>query len=80
MKYIIWDQKAGEPARNDKGEFLSSGLIGVVGQDNVYIKTYADYSVDDNPRPITELEVGQFVVAKFSLSGSSGIYRVYRVE
>jgi hypothetical protein len=77
MKFIIWDARDGEPQRNEQGEFLSAGLIGVVGPDNAYISIYANYDDDTSAK---ELKVGQFAVARFNLSGSSGIYRVYRVE
>lgn len=74
--FIIWDQKDGEPRRGDDGEFLTDGIIGRVGADNVYVRGYAAYREGDHE----SLEVGQFAVADFSLSGSKGTYRVYRVS
>lgn len=77
-KYIVWDPKDGEPLRGDDGSFASGGLIGEVGRDNVYVNTYAAY--DEMERDLAGLEVGQFSVATFSLGGSKGRYRVYRVR
>lgn len=56
----------------------TSGLIGTVGPDNVYIKTYAAYDGDKRP---TDLEVGEKIAnVKYNLSMSVGFYDIVRVE
>jgi hypothetical protein len=83
QKFIIWDPRDNyRPREDDDGNIVSDGLIGRVGRDNVYIRTYAQYG-EDVKRDINGdviLEVGQFVEATFRLSGEKGIYRVYRVQ
>ena len=70
MKFVLVNP--GESAGN------SSGLIGVVGPDNVYIKIYPAYDGDKSP---TDLEVGEKIAnAKYNLSGSTGYYDIVRVE
>lgn len=76
MKYILWDPKDGEPRRDEDGAFLTDGLIGRIGPDNVYLTAYAKVL----RTPIAELHVGGVTEAEFSLSGSKGTYRIYRVE
>jgi hypothetical protein len=80
-KFILWDPKDGEPRTDEAGVITSDGIIGRVGRDNVYVRTYPVY--DDVERDIegnVSLEVGGFAVATFNLSGSKGRYRVYRVQ
>jgi hypothetical protein len=82
MRYILWNPRDGEPLTDEGGNVSSDGIIGRVGRDNVYVKTYAAYAEgterDADGSPV--LEVGGFAVADFSLSGSRGTYRVYRVR
>lgn len=75
-KYILWDYRDGEPKRNDDGSFATAGLMGTLGEDNVYITTYAKYQ----DRHAHDLEVGQHCTAWFNLSGTSSAYEIYRVE
>lgn len=75
-KFIVWDPRDGHVRYDDEGTPISDGVIGRVGEDNVYLTTYADYG--NNPRH-TSLEVGQMTEAVFSLSGSKGYYQIHRV-
>ena len=79
-KFIIWDPKDGSrPRVDDEGNIVSDGLIGRVTQNNVYLTTYAGYP--NNSQPLGDLPVGGGVYGvKFSLSGSTGFYDVYRVQ
>jgi len=76
MQYIIWDQKDGWPTRNEEGGYTTAGILGILGPDNVYLTTYADYG--DNKRH-TELDLNEWTTARFRLSGESKEYRIYRV-
>ena len=82
MQFILWDPRDGEPRRDEDGTFLTDGLIGRIGPNNPYVRGYAAYHegtcflLDGVP----DLDVGAFAVATFSLSGSKGIYRVYRIS
>lgn len=81
-RFIIWDPRDGDrPRMSDDGTIESDGLIGRVSGDNAYIRTYAAYK-PGTPRDLDGypiLDVGQYAEAVFSLSGSKGEYRVYRV-
>lgn len=77
-KFIIWDEGDGHPRREDSGEFISSGLVGVVTLDNAFLTTYG--ARPEGSKAYDALEVGERVVdVLFSLSGSKGRYSVYRV-
>lgn len=79
-KFIIWDPKDGpRPRVDDDGNIVSDGLIGRVTATNVYMTTYAEYP--NNSRPLADLQVGEGIYGvRYSLSGSSGIYDIYRVQ
>jgi hypothetical protein len=51
---------------------------GEISRDNVYINTYP--SVLANEKPIDDLEVGEGCLAKYSLSGTSGTYKIVRTK
>lgn len=53
-------------------------LGGSVGEGNVYITAYPSVLPDN--KAISALEVGESTLARYSLSGSSGVYRIVRVE
>lgn len=81
-RFIIWDTKddsylGSGPRKDESGEFVSDGLIGRVGVDNVYLATYANYKDNKTHR---DLDVGECIWAKFTLSGESGLYQVWRVK
>jgi hypothetical protein len=78
-RFIIWDEKDGRPHRDELFEFISDGLIGRIGLDNIYL---ISYGVRPDPRmSYAELEVGQAIHdVVFNLSGSKGRYSVYRVK
>lgn len=60
-------------------EIVSDGVIGRVGPNNVYLTTYACYPKD--AKALRELEVGECIKSVvFSLSGSRGVYDIYRVQ
>lgn len=69
-EFILWDPRDGKP------DLSSSGLMGVLPENNVYISTYA-HNMGKSPG---ELEVGQSVEATFNLSGSKGSYLIVRVS
>lgn len=78
-RFIIWDEADGRPRKDELLEFISDGLIGRIGLDNAYLRTYG-VRPEGAPQ-YSELEVGQAVHdVKFSLSGSKGQYSVYRVK
>ena len=79
-RFILWDSNHKDPPRNDAGEFMTSGCMGVMGRDNVYLRVYprAGVKLQDE---LDALEVGQCVRGvRYNLSGSSGNYDIYRVE
>lgn len=77
--FILWDRKDGpNPPRDEAGEILTSGVLGRLGRGNVYLTTYG--ARPDGSKTYDELELGEAVRnVRFSLSGSSGEYDVYRV-
>lgn len=79
-KYILWDTKDGPyPPLDENGDINTSGLLGHIDRDNVYLRAYADGDAHLQ-ETLDELEVGQCrhgVI--FRLSGEKGIYDVYRV-
>jgi hypothetical protein len=80
MKFIIWDPRDNYRPRTDEegNEIVSDGLLGRVGEDNVYLTTYAEYP---RGRRHTDLAVGECVKGvHFRLSGEHGVYDVYRVD
>jgi hypothetical protein len=91
-KFIIWDPRDEDPPgrgprRDEDGNITSDGLIGRVGEDNVYLTAYAGYTgrtakpgEDWKTRTHRDLEVGEWTGADFSLSGSKGHYQVWRVQ
>jgi hypothetical protein len=78
-RFILWSRVDGpNPPRDERGNFLTSGSIGWVGVENVYLLTYAKYP--DGRRP-EHLELGESIPnVVFSLSAERGEYDVYRVE
>lgn len=78
-QFIIWDEADGKPRRNEDGEWISDGLVGRIGLDNVYLTAYGVRP--EGSYPYDELEVNQALHdVVFSLSGSKGRYSVYRVR
>jgi len=53
------------------------GLIGRVGENNCYIATYPKVLED---KSVSSLNVGEHVMAEYSLSGTNGVYAIYRVK
>lgn len=76
--YILWDPRDGSLALQDDGTIISDGLIGRIGPDNIYLTAYAKYPTGKSYR---DLDVGEGIAGVvFSLSGSRGVYTVYRVR
>lgn len=77
--FILWDHKdGGYPTRGEDGEIITDGILGRIGIDNVYLTTYG--ARPKGTVPYEKLEVGQRVSnVRFSLSGETGYYDVYRV-
>lgn len=79
-----------EPVRfSEDGTIISGGAVGWLGVDNVYLTTYAEYkwrpdgTLADKGEPAvrhTDLKVGEHTSARFSLSGESAVYEVWRVK
>lgn len=69
-----------EPIRRSEidGSILNSGLMGEMGADNVYLAAYA--VIGDGAKRPADLRVGERTEARFSLSGSSGIYHIIRTR
>lgn len=77
-KFILWDPGHGAPRRDSDGNIDSEGLIGRITEGNAYLSAYASYP--DARRP-ADLEVGEKIdQVSYSLSGSYGVYTVYRVS
>jgi hypothetical protein len=78
-RFILWDPKDGYmPPRGDDGEFLSDGTLGRIGPDNVYLTAYAGYPGQLLPKDL--VFGGRIVGVEYRLSGSKGVYDVYRVK
>lgn len=77
--FILWDPKDGNVPRGEGGSVSTSGLIGQVGLDNVYLKSYASYPSDIRPEHL-EFVGARISSVKYSLSGSVGFYDVVRVK
>lgn len=80
-RFILWDPSDGPIRRDadDPDSIISDGILGRVGIDNVYLTIYAGYPVDNDTRP-RDLAIGECIKGVgYTLSGSSGIYDIYRV-
>lgn len=77
-RFIIWDPADGRPRVGGSGAIVSDGIIGRVGPENAYVKIYARYPEGPTHR---DLAVGQHIDGVvFSLSGTKGVYQVWRVS
>jgi hypothetical protein len=77
--FILWDPKDGDPPREEDGGFRTSGLVGVIGKDNVYFKAYAHYPSEKRPEDLEHVGT-RIQGVTFRLSCEKGIYDVYRVR
>jgi hypothetical protein len=79
-QFILWSTKDGnQPRFSPEGNIESAGVIGVVGEDNVYIAVYARYP--KGSKAVAALEVNECIPnVLFSLSGTKGHYDLYRVS
>ena len=76
-KYVIVDP--GAPIAINDGVPDTSGHLGVIGEDNVYLRAYAVFS-DEHRALFDALDIGGRSQATFRLSGGKGTYDVVRVE
>lgn len=79
-KGFILHLAAWDVPRDEKGGINTSGAIGVVSRNNVYLLAYAQGgpTLQDD---LDRLEVGQAVRGvKFFLNDESGIYNIWRVR
>jgi hypothetical protein len=77
--FLLWKSGQDEPARAQDGEFLSTGALGWVCLDNVYLRSYG--ARPEGSKQYAELSVGESVRGVvFRLSGERGVYDVYRVK
>lgn len=78
-RFILWDESSGLLPRNSEGEIMTSGLVGQITADNVYLRTYGKRP--EGSPGYDSLDVGGVVNdVAFNLSGSTGRYSVYRVR
>lgn len=75
-RFILWNMTDGEPGKNEAGEIVSSGLMGLLDESNVYLTAYAQY----HDKRHTDLAVNESASATFRLSGQRGDYLVIRVR
>lgn len=73
-RFII--QPLDEPLRVEDGRILSDGVVGRIGPNNAFLRTYAAYTGATHD----DLKLGEGCRAEFSLSGQTGVYTVFRVE
>ena len=66
----------GTPVFVEDGVPNTSGILGKLSEENVYIKIYAAYQ----DKTATQLEVGERCPALFRLSGEKATYDVVRVS
>jgi hypothetical protein len=69
-----------KPLEDEDGSIIADGAMGRIGEDNVYLRAYAEWPEDDSRRP-GDLAVGEHIPGvMFRLSGTAGIYDIYRVQ
>jgi hypothetical protein len=78
MRFILWDQDRGEPLRGNGGEYLTSGAIGVIDEENVYLATYAKYP--DARRPKDLPVHGRICGVEYSMAWTHGVYDIIRID
>ena len=82
-KFILWDPRDGyRPTCDEEGNIISAGILGVIERENCYLTIYPEY---DGGLPLgqmlDDLLVGESIKSvKYSLSGSKGVYDIYRVK
>lgn len=76
-RFILWDPKDGEVPRGGSGEYLTTGLVGVLTPGSLYLGGYPVYL---DGRTYADLDVHERCRARYSLSGSSGEYLVVRIS
>lgn len=76
-KFILWDPADGQVPLDDEGRINTSGILGRLTTNNIYLQGYAQYP--DHRRP-ESLEVNEAIHnVVFALSGECGAYSVIRV-
>lgn len=75
---------AGLPRQDEEGLFISDGILGKISRNNVYLTAYPnlDNAVwPEGCNSLDDLQIGQRVEnVEYSLSGSSGVYDIYRIQ
>jgi hypothetical protein len=69
-QFILWDPRQGAV------DLTSGGVIGILERGNVYLTAYAEVL----DAPIDTLAIGQYTTARFRLSGTTGVYQIWRVK
>jgi len=78
MRFILWDRRDGSAPPREDGVIITSGCLGQLTEDNVYLRSYGKRP--EGALAYVDLAVGQCVHnVVFSLSGERGEYDVYRV-
>lgn len=80
-RFILWNPEDGSP-RNRDGEICTSGAVGVLSPENIFLKVWGVTSSGDSlSESIKKIEVGERVEnVKFNIANIDGIYDVYRVK
>jgi hypothetical protein len=78
MRFILCDSDRGEPRRDESGNYLTSGAIGVVDEENVYLTTYAKYP--DARRPWDLAVHERLRGVEYSMAWTHGMYDIIRID
>lgn len=75
-RFVLWNlERDGELRYPDE---QTTGVLGQITLDNVYLRAYARYPDDRRP---DDLEVGERIEGVvYRMSGQRGVYDVYRVR
>lgn len=80
-RFILWDRKDGSRPPIENGEIITSGCVGRVDMHNAVFVGATWPPLGSHPSRLSDLEVGACVYGvRFSASGETGTYDVYRVE
>lgn len=77
-RFILWDAEKGEPRRDHDGSYLTSGAIGHVHEDNVYLTSYAIYPDARRPKDLAVHE--RICGVRWAMSFTHGMYDIIRTD
>jgi hypothetical protein len=78
-RFIIYPH-CEDPRMDEEGNIISDGVTGRISADNCYLTAYPKWPDDNDLRP-EDLNVGDCIMCvEYRLSGSYGIYDIYRVS